>query len=263
MSQAILAPIVARDPEHLQKLVKTHIAEHGRYVDLNHIDVSGVHSFDGLFFSTGFRGNVSKWDVSNARSMVRMFASCHFNGDISRWDVSNVMSMESLFMGGAFNGDLSSWHVVNVRNMMYMFACNLRFDQDLSGWFVHPGTSARGMFDQTRPHKKQYQSGLRLPIFSSTLPDMFNSDTCRMHEYLARTPICRYHWDVLLEDLGAPWATSDMRLFVTAVAPMLSQTNGEGYYPHLSAELNRLWHAPGRVPGAAPEVFHLEFETAS
>lgn len=244
-------------------LVKECIATHGRYADLNHIDVSGIHNFDLLFHSTGFRGNLSRWSVGNARSMYMMFSSCYFDGDISNWDMSSVMSTECMFMGGGFKGDLSKWQMTNVRNMKLMFACNKHFDRDISMWKVHPGTDATGMFDQTRPYAKSRQTGLVLPLFSSTITRMFDSDTARMHAYLARTPIGRYHWDALLEDLGAPWATPDMRLFVTAVAPMLESKNREGCYPHLSAELNRLWHMPGRVPGVAPEEYRIEFETPS
>jgi hypothetical protein len=84
--------IIARDREHLRKLVYESIQKYGPNCDLNFIDVSGVEDMDGIFagVNRGFNGDISQWDVSNVESMRDMFHGSQFNGDISDWDVSRV-----------------------------------------------------------------------------------------------------------------------------------------------------------------------------
>jgi surface protein len=48
---------------------------------------------EGLFYQTGFNGDISKWNVSNVKNMNGMFYSCDFNKDISKWNVSKVEDM--------------------------------------------------------------------------------------------------------------------------------------------------------------------------
>lgn len=100
--------VIARDKEHLMKLIKKRIDEFGYGCDLNDIDVSHVVDMSRLFEMSSFNGDISQWDVSSVRNMDSMFAYSNFNGDISNWDVSNVESLNEIFKASAFRGDASS-----------------------------------------------------------------------------------------------------------------------------------------------------------
>jgi len=73
--------ILAKDKEHLQKLVLSEIESNGNDCDLNHIDVSNVVDMSSLFEHLKFNGNISKWNVSSVVDMKYMFNNSHFNGD--------------------------------------------------------------------------------------------------------------------------------------------------------------------------------------
>lgn len=105
--------VVARDIEHLKKLIKNPIKEDGNKCDLNYIEVSHIEDMSYLFAGSKFCGDISKWNVSSVTNMSHMFYKSKFNGDISQWDVSNVIFMQSMFDGSAFNGDLSKWYKVS------------------------------------------------------------------------------------------------------------------------------------------------------
>lgn len=139
------SPQVATDNKHLRKLVIQHIDKYGPYCDLNHIDVSQVKDFTGIFANTVFNGDISRWNVSNAVCMHSMFAHSLFNGDISQWDVSKVTSMHSMFAHSVFNGDISRWNVSSVIAMNAMFAESL-FNSDISKWDVSSVITMNGMF---------------------------------------------------------------------------------------------------------------------
>ena len=136
---------VAVDNKHLRKLVTQHIARHGPRCDLNHIDVSNINDFTGVFANTSFDGNVFQWNTSRAISMQEMFASTPFNGDISNWDVSSVIDMSRMFCKSLFNGDISKWNVSRVTSMHSMFANSL-FNSDISKWDVSNVALMNAMF---------------------------------------------------------------------------------------------------------------------
>ena len=161
--------VVAKDKEHLEKLIEAAIKKNGVKCDLNFIDVSKVQNmsqmfalskFNGdisqwdvsnvnnmsyMFNGSSFNGDISKWDVSNVTNMSYMFGYSQFNGDISKWDVSNVTDMNNMFDGSSFNGDISKWDVSNVTNMSYMFECS-QFNGDISNWNVSNVTNMSNMF---------------------------------------------------------------------------------------------------------------------
>ena len=84
--------------EELQDLILQRIKDEGNEVDLNDIDVSKITDMEGLFWKTGFNGDISNWDVSNVKIMRNMFAYCKsFNHDISSWNVSNVKKISNIF----------------------------------------------------------------------------------------------------------------------------------------------------------------------
>lgn len=136
---------VATDNKHLRKLVAHNIDRHGPRCDLNHIDVSGVTDFTGIFANTAFDGDISRWDVSNAIGMQELFASSPFNGDISMWNVAKVTDMSRMFSKTPFQGDLSKWNVGSVTSMHSMFAHSL-FNGDISRWNVSNVVTMSAMF---------------------------------------------------------------------------------------------------------------------
>jgi len=125
--------IVARDSQHLVKLVNEEIELHGNNCCLNHIVTSKVTDMSWLFDGTSFNGDIDLWDVSNVINMRSMFSKTFFNQDISRWDVSSVTNMCNMFAHSSFNRDIGQWNVSNVTNMDFMFA-NSVFNQDIFNW---------------------------------------------------------------------------------------------------------------------------------
>ncbi len=132
-----MAPIiVAYNTAHLKELVRSEIERQGQKANLNHLDVSNLKDFAGLFSEfSKFNGDISLWNVSSATNMARMFKGSQFNGDISRWRVSSVLTMESMFESSKFQGDLFYWDTSRVQNMRAMFQ-ESKFKGDLSRWNV-------------------------------------------------------------------------------------------------------------------------------
>lgn len=108
--------VVAKDLDHLKRLVLREIGRNGPKCDLNHIDVSHLTDLSHLF------SDVPGFDldgVEDPKKRERIKRDCairaSFDGDISLWDVSNVEDMSGLFMGSKFNGDIAAWDVSNVK----------------------------------------------------------------------------------------------------------------------------------------------------
>ena len=131
--------------EELKQIIKDAIKEKGNKCDLNFIDTSLITDMSGLFDSSDFNGDISKWDVSNVKDMSEMFDGSKFNGDISNWDVSNAEDMAYMFCGSKFNEDISNWNVSNVKDMSKMFEYS-KFNQDISNWDVSNVEYMSGIF---------------------------------------------------------------------------------------------------------------------
>ena len=65
--------VVAKDKDHLKKLIKAAIKKNGVNCDLNFIDVSQVTDMSRLFEKSTFNGDISNWDVSHVQDMHYMF----------------------------------------------------------------------------------------------------------------------------------------------------------------------------------------------
>lgn len=145
----LIAPrvVAPKTRSALFSVVATAIQKNGFGCSLNHIDVSEVDDFSGLFDDSPFHGDISQWDVSNARSMEGMFAKSPFNGDISNWNVARVTDMGHMFYESKFAGDLSRWDVGSVESMQGMFA-QAAFSGDISLWNTSKVRSMAHMFER-------------------------------------------------------------------------------------------------------------------
>ena len=138
-----------RTKEELKQIIKDTIKEKGNKCDLNFIDTSLITDMSGLFDSSDFNGDISKWDVSNVKNMSEMFDGSKFNGDISNWDVSNVEDMAYMFCVSNFNTDISKWDVSNVKDMSKMFY-DSKFNRDISKWNVSNVKDMSEMFEYSK-----------------------------------------------------------------------------------------------------------------
>lgn len=251
--------------EELRRVVKDCIRTHGSGCDLNHIDVSGITDFTYIFFATDFHGDVSEWDVSQGNAFDSMFRDCPFDGDLSQWNMGSATSFWRMFHGGHFTGDISGWDVRNVRCMDGMFAYNKGFNRDISDWTLHPACSATEMFRGITTPCDQ----LALPFFSTLCPRIFDQSEAHMHAYLARTPVGRYHWDTLVLHDDAPWATQEMRTFLSVAAPLFRPAPRLRGMPEVPFEweLTQFMDAQWRVHVArgvgVDESYPLAFESAA
>ena len=130
---ASMEPIRPKTNQELKILVREAIAAHGAGCDLNHIQVSTLMNFEGVFKETPFDGDISQWNTEHMVLGISMFENCPFNGDISRWNMGNCRRTERMFAGSAFNGDISRWDVHALEDATSMFE-GAPFNRDISRW---------------------------------------------------------------------------------------------------------------------------------
>ena len=130
--------IIAKDKEHLQKLIDSEMEKYGNKCDLNHIDtsnVSNVLEMSSMFEDSMFNKDISCWNVSNVTDMSYMFENSQFNGDISSWKPLKLVSLEDMF--DEWNKSIPYWAIIDdekIRNKAiekYRLAEEL--NQQLSG----------------------------------------------------------------------------------------------------------------------------------
>lgn len=136
------------DSQELRTAVRQAMRTHGDSVDLNHLDVSRITDFSGLFEKSRFNGNISQWDVSSGEQFDHMFESSRFNGDISRWDTANATTVAYMFFNSSFQGNVSRWNTGRIKDMSCLFACT-QFNGDVSQWDVSNVEWMDEMFSNT------------------------------------------------------------------------------------------------------------------
>lgn len=99
-----LVPKEIKTIDDLKVNIIFEMVNNGYNCDLNHLDVSKVENFSGLFSKDNeiiaqFNGDISGWDMSSARDLSRMFYFSKFEGDISKWNVSKVVDLTDIFYG--------------------------------------------------------------------------------------------------------------------------------------------------------------------
>ncbi len=130
-----MEPIRPKTNQELKILVREAIAAHGAGCDLNHIQVSTLMNFEGVFKETPFDGDISQWNTEHMVLGISMFENCPFNGDISRWDVHALEDATSMFEGAPFNRDISRWDTRRLQLTDRMFASSA-FNGHVSNWNI-------------------------------------------------------------------------------------------------------------------------------
>lgn len=234
--------VIAKDNEHLEKLIKEALQAEGLECDLNYIDVSqikdmtllfaGFPKFNGsidrwdtsnvvnmtsMFMNTNFNSDISAWNVSNVQSMDQMFRASHFTGCIAHWNVSKVLNMHSMFRKSCFNGDISAWDVARVQNMRHLFSESL-FNNDVSEWNVSSVVDFSFLFFKTTFNRsvakwdvrkgKNFLGTFHTSPFSGNITN-WNIQADSIFEVLfdiERAALFEqpnvYHWHLALEDSG-------------------------------------------------------------
>ena len=202
-------PIVVRDLKTLRKVVLSAINEHGPSVDLNHVDVGGVNSFNGLFKDTEFCGNVSKWDMSNAEFTNEMFANTPFNGDISKWNIKKLTQANGMFKNSLFNGHVDQWNPsILVFGQINSIFENSAFAQNLTAWHI---TDKCEQFERrTAELVKTYPLPTRIPTNEAlrehcvtVYTTMFGGEQ-NLQKYFMQTPFGVMHFDVCCVSQSCP-----------------------------------------------------------
>ena len=138
-----------KDLDNLKELLKRMIEVRGNEGDFNDIDTSEIESMNLLFYENKtFNGNISGWNVSKVKDMFGVFHTTSFNQDISKWEFPNVLNMNYMFCNAtSFNQDISNWKFPNVEDMSYMFFGAKSFNQDISKWKFPNVTNMESMFN--------------------------------------------------------------------------------------------------------------------
>ena len=183
----MVSPIVVSDLKALRNAVLLEIKRGGPAVDLNHIDVGGVDTFDGLFKDTGFCGDVSQWNMSQAKSAVEMFAGTPFNSDVSRWDVAVLLrrnKTQGMFTDTPFSQDLTMWRIAGVREN-FQAGTLAAFTRNTALWAAISG-------DKEKPAAFTPETLRKNTV--NTYADLFGGPE-GLSTYLAKVPFGVMHFD--------------------------------------------------------------------
>lgn len=157
--------VIARTRQELDLLINEAVARvaPGECLDLNHIDVSRVVNFSGLFhlFDVGVATETERMQHRTLTTETLGDGSRHLKQkkfhegrkkfrktldvDVSMWDVSSSRTFKGMFRGSMFSGDLSRWSVGGCADFGEMFM-NSSFDGDIGDWDMRRANNTCGMF---------------------------------------------------------------------------------------------------------------------
>ena len=141
----------------IYEVVHEEIKKNGYDCSLNHIDVSLVTSFNGLFsgcaFPYGCFPDISTWNTRSLKHMRNTFYKSSISCDLSMWDTSNVVDMSYAFAFANVKGlGISNWDTKKLCYAEGMFKGS-NFCEDISGWDLSSIKNKRHMFDDNYPSK--------------------------------------------------------------------------------------------------------------
>lgn len=144
----------AKDLDDLKEIVKNVVIVKDATFSLNEIDTKDITTFNQLFASSTYNGDISTWDTSNVTSLYGTFFNSEFTRDLNTWDTSNVVNMNHTFRNAEkFNGNIQNWNTKKVTTMKGMFVDAVAFNQDLltnnDSWNVEKVESMELMFAQS------------------------------------------------------------------------------------------------------------------
>ena len=263
-------PIISNSGGHLAVLVGKAIQKDGLNCDLNHIDVSGVEDFKGVFRKwPKFQGDISKWvihginadamfdvvplepvvatDNKHLQALIRQ--ALHVNGDASSLnhiDVSGITDFSDVFAESpTFNGDISGWNVSNVTDMSDMFA-HSRFNGDVSSWDVRRVVDFSGIF-----LKSKFNGDLSRWQVSK---DAKCQNTISADRLSAMPKPSFFHWErALRTSLDMPWEWNAHFCATQKTARMLGMCP-----PEAAVFLQERWLWGQQPEGEAVELPGLE-----
>lgn len=137
-------------------------------------DLTGVTTFNLIFYDSAMNSSIDHWDVSGVTDMNSAFKGSAYNQPLDSWNVANVVDFSGMFWNSAFDQNLPSWNtssaewmtnmfrnasapkgietwdVSNVRNFDGMLSFTTLTDFDLSGWVLRDGNiSMTKMFEDS------------------------------------------------------------------------------------------------------------------
>lgn len=176
--------------------------DHAKEINVEYLDTSNVTTMKGMFYYSGYTGNVEdsfvingldKWDTSNVTDMSDMFRSTgrsarntlQING-LESFNTSKVTTMERMFDRTGYLverfdlGDLGGWDVSKVTNMDYMFDSSGINSQywsvgDLSSWDTSRVTSMQRMFAEAGKNATTWNSIGTFKVYADNIMGFMTS----------------------------------------------------------------------------------------
>ncbi len=169
--------------------------DHAKEINVEHLDTSNATTMKGMFYYSGYTGNVEdsfvingldKWDTSNVTDMSNMFkytgrsATNWSIGRLDNFNTSKVTNMESMFdrpayLAKSFDiGNIGNWDVSNVTNMASMFdsaGYNSKYWSigDLSNWDTRKVTTMSSMFAEAGKDATTWNSIGTLKVYATDI----------------------------------------------------------------------------------------------
>ena len=115
----------------LKEIIAQEIAENGVACDLNHLDLSEMQDFSGVFKGSLFQGDISRWSLNSVLDMRGMFAESTFAGDLSSWSVNPLIYLNGMF-SPEFKGTLPALLDVPIKERTFTYSKMFNGDEAFS-----------------------------------------------------------------------------------------------------------------------------------